>query len=119
MISMASTKYIPAVIKYTDRLAQSITKVREACPAANVTVQTELLTKACDLLAKASEALKVLKKLDKEAEKLEGYDKKAIFFRKEIVPAMENLRSPIDTLETIVDKEIWPVPTYADMLYDM
>ncbi len=119
MISMASTKYIPAVIKYTQRLAQSINTIKAACPQANVNVQLKLLNKASDLLDKASEALDVLRKLDKEAGKIKEYDKKAIFFRKEIVPAMEALRTPIDKLEEIVDKEIWPVPTYADMLYDM
>jgi len=119
MISMASTKYIPAVIKYTERLATSINKVKEACPQANVSVQMKLLTKASDLLSQANDALDVLKELDKKAGRIKAYDEKAIFFRREVVPAMDNLRAPIDALEVMVDKEIWPVPTYADMLFDM
>ena len=34
------------------------------------------------------------------------------------MPAMTALRAPVDKLETIVDKDIWPIPTYADMLFE-
>ena len=43
----------------------------------------------------------------------------AIFFREKVVPAMERLRVPVDELETIVDHELWPVPTYAELLYEI
>ena len=36
-----------------------------------------------------------------------------------IMPAMQDLRDPIDRLELIVDKDIWPVPTYGDLMFEV
>ena len=36
-----------------------------------------------------------------------------------IVPAMRALRDPIDRLELTVDKDIWPVPTYGDLMFEV
>jgi len=32
---------------------------------------------------------------------------------------MQDLRDPIDRLELIVDKDIWPVPTYGDLMFEV
>ena len=39
--------------------------------------------------------------------------------RDRIMPAMQDLRDPIDRLELIVDKDIWPVPTYGDLMFEV
>ena len=44
---------------------------------------------------------------------------KAFFFREQIVPAMEALRKPVDELEMIVDKNMWPMPSYGDLLFEV
>ena len=43
--------------------------------------------------------------------------KKAFFYRNEIFPIMEALRRPIDELELLVDSNLWPVPTYGELMY--
>ena len=119
MISMASTKYIPAVINYAKKLADSINAIKAAVPDADITVQTELLKQTSELLVKAQAALKKLQALTAEAAtKEEGHDM-ATAFRDEVFPAMAELRAPIDALEVIVDKELWPVPTYGDLLFEV
>ena len=117
MIDMATKKYIPAVIAYVKTLADSINAVRQAVPEAVVTVQTELLTKASKLLANTHKALTNLQKLIQQAEEIEDIKKKAEFFKDVVLPAMKELRAPIDALEVIVDKKAWPVPTYGDLLF--
>ncbi len=112
MIEMASKKYIPAIIKYTTSLANSINSVKSACLEADLSVQTELLKECSSLLAKAKTALENLKKLVVEAAKKEDGKEKAEFFKDEIMLAMQELREPIDKLEMLVDKEFWPVPSY-------
>lgn len=119
MISMASKQYIPAVIKYTKLLADSINSIKDAAPEADVSVQKELLMETSKLLSEAQEALDVLRDLVKEAESVDDRAMKAQFFYKKIRPAMNNLRTPIDTLEGIVDRELWPVPTYGELLYEL
>jgi glutamine synthetase len=42
---------------------------------------------------------------------------KAKCYRDEVIPAMSEVRKAADTLETIIDAELWPLPSYAEMLY--
>jgi glutamine synthetase len=119
MIEMANKLYIPAVIKYTTTLANNIVAVKSAVAAADISVQTELLTKTSSLLAQAKAAQVTLTAVVAEAaDKEEGHEQ-ANFFRETVVPAMQKLRTPIDELEVIVDKEAWPVPTYGDLLFEI
>ena len=117
MIDMATKKYVPAVIAYVKTLADSINAVRQAVPEAVVTVQSELLTKASRLLAITHKAMNILQKDIEQAEQIENIMEKAEFFKDIIIPAMAELRAPIDALELIVDKKAWPVPTYGDLLF--
>ena len=41
------------------------------------------------------------------------------FFMQKVVPAMEALRKPVDELEMIVDKNMWPMPSYGDLLFEV
>ena len=119
MIDMASKKYIPAVIKYTKMLADSINSVKAACPQADISVQTDILTKISSLLAQAQSALYKLKEADAIGSKMKDVKEQAEFFKDDISTAMENLRKPIDELEVLIDKEAWPVPSYGDMIFEV
>lgn len=117
MIDMASKQIIPAVIKYTKSLADTVLAVREA--GADVSVQAELLEKVSALLKETKEALSVLIAVaDKASEMEEGKDQ-AEYYHSEVVPAMDNLRKPVDELEMIVDKEAWPMPSYGDLIFEV
>lgn len=118
-ISMASVKYIPAVITYIKKLADSINSVKVAAPDVDVSVQTELLKETSSLLAQAQAALKKLQKVTEEANALAEASEQAKFFRDTVIPAMNELRAPIDALEVIVEKDLWPVPTYGDLLFEI
>ena len=43
----------------------------------------------------------------------------ATAYRTQIVPAMAALRHPVDELELLVDKDIWPVHTYGDLMFEV
>lgn len=118
MISMTNVKYIPAVITFTKKLADSINSIKAAVADADVSVQTELLKETSMLLAKVQAAVKNLMKVVEEASKKEGKEQ-AEFFKDTVVPCMDDLRSPIDALEVIVEKDLWPVPTYGDLLFEV
>ena len=119
MIDIASKHIIPAVIKYITSLATSINQVKEACGAVCVDVQTELLSESSKLLSDTRDALKLLiEKVDKVAGMPHGREK-AEFFLYEVVPVMNSLRTPVDKLEMIVNKEMWPMPSYGDLLFEV
>ena len=54
-----------------------------------------------------------------DAGEVVGVDSHARYMREVIVPAMEELRKPIDELEMIVDKDLWPMPSYGDLLFEV
>ena len=119
MIHMAAKHYIPAVIHYTTRLAQSISAVTAACPQADVSVQRKLLTEVSQRLSEASAALEQLKPLMDRVDTIQDVKEMALAYRTAVVPAMDALRYPIDQLELMVDKSIWPVPTYGDLMFEV
>ena len=119
MIDIASKHIIPAVIKYITALATSINQVRQASSAVTVEVQEELLTKSSELLTETRNALKKLEEVTVQVEHVQPIRDKAFFFREQIVPAMEALRKPVDELEMIVDKNMWPMPSYGDLLFEV
>ena len=119
MLHMAGKHYIPAVVRYTARLADSICKVRTACPEADTSTQEELLKTTSSLLTQASAAEKHLNEAVQQMIDIECVREMATFCRDEIVPAMRALRTPIDQLELIVDKAICPVPTYGDLMFEV
>ena len=119
MIHMAAKHYIPTVISYTTRLAQSITAVASACPEAELSVQRGLLKDVSARLAEASAALEQLKPLMDRVDAIQDVKEMAIAYRTAVVPAMDALRYPIDQLELMVDKSIWPVPTYGDLMFEV
>ena len=119
MIDMASKQIIPAVIKYTTQLAGSICAVRNACPETDVSVQTELLTEASDLLSDMQVALAALIEATDKASAMGGGREQAEAYHGVVAPAMEALRAPADRLEMIVDKDLWPMPSYGDLIFEV
>ena len=117
MIDMASKQIIPAIIKYTKELADTVVAVKEA--GADASVQAELLTEVSGLLAESKKALVALKFVTDQAAAMEEGEDQARFYHSDVVPAMEALRAPVDKLEMIVDKEAWPMPSYGDLIFEV
>lgn len=117
MIDVAGKQIIPAVVGYTKTLADTINAVTSAGGRARV--QAELLEEVGCLLEETKEALNRLMALDEEGAGKEEGAEQAKFFHDSIIPAMEALRAPVDKLEMLVDKEIWPMPSYGDLLFEV
>lgn len=119
MIDIAGKSIIPAVIRYTTRLADSIIKLKTAVADIEPYAQNSILIDVNEHLKSAKFALENLIKLMDDAGDIVGVDKHARYMREVIVPAMEELRKPIDELEMIVDKDLWPMPSYGDLLFEV
>ncbi|MFC2583310.1 MAG: glutamine synthetase III [Lachnoanaerobaculum saburreum] len=119
MIDIAGKSIIPAVIRYTTRLADSIIKLKTAMFDIEPYAQSSILIDVNEHLKSAKLALENLIKLMDDAGEIAEADKHAGYMRKVIVPAMEELRKPIDELEMIVDKDLWPMPSYGDLLFEV
>ena len=118
MIDIATIQIIPAVIKYTTVLADSINAVKAAGPI-DVSVQTELLENCSALLKETSEAMKKLSEIVAKVPQIPEGRERAVYCKDVITKAMEELRTPVDKLEMLVDKEMWPMPSYGDLIFEV
>ncbi len=117
MIDMASKHIIPSVVKYTKFLADTVIAVREA--GADSSVQADTLTEVSTYLKETKEALNVLIEAQAKAKAMKAGKEQAFEYRLSVTPAMEALRRPVDKLEMIVDKEMWPMPSYGDLIFEV
>lgn len=118
MIDIASKQIIPAVIKYKKVLADSIHSVREI-GGTETEVEEELFHQTSNLLKQAYDALGVLKQDTEEAATMGEGEEKARFYYEKVSRAMQQLRAPIDELEMIVTKDMWPMPSYGDLMFEV
>ena len=118
MIDMASKQIIPAVVKYAKVLADSVIAVREA-GISEVSVQKHLLEETSTLLKQTQRALDHLIEVEAKANAMEEGKELAEYNHEKVVAAMQDLRTPVDQLEMIVDKEMWPMPSYGDLIFEV
>ncbi|WP_334136809.1 glutamine synthetase III [Muricomes intestini] len=117
MIDMTSKQIIPAIMKYTKTLADTVLAVKEA--GADASVQLEVLSNVSALLTHTRDALEALIKVTDEAAGKEEGAARANFYHTDVFPAMEVLRAPVDKLGMTVDKEVWPMPSYGDLIFEV
>ena len=115
MVDMAKKQYIPAVMEYTRTLADTVLAVKSA--GADATVQTTVLKSISEKLTEAQAAETSLEDKLAEAAGIEDPKKLAFFYKDVVHTAMDDLRAPVDALEMMVDKKVWPVPTYGDLIF--
>ena len=117
MIDMASKQILPAVTRYTKSLADTVIAVKEA--GADTSVQSELLCEVSELLKEAKNALKKLIAVQAEAVAMVEGKEQAFYYKDTVKTTMDELRAPVDKLEMIVDKEVWPMPTYGELMFEV
>ena len=117
MIDIASKQIIPAVVRYTKTLADTVNSLMTAGASANV--QLALLNETTELLEEAKAALERLMELDERSAEVSEGEELAHYFHDQVFPAMEALRAPVDKLEMLVDKEVWPMPSYGDLMFEV
>ena len=117
MIDMANKQIIPAVMRYANVLAETVIKVKEA--GANAAVPAKLLDTVTAKLAETKDALEALENAESVASSMKQGKEQAFFYHEKVVTAMHALRKPADELEKLVDKNYWPFPTYADLMFEV
>ena len=117
MAEMALRDIFPAVISFISALADSIGSVRRCCERADVDVQEALLLEVSGLLKEAKGALSSLLDALKLADQAPEGRPRAEAYRDRVLPAMAALRDPVDRLETLMPADLWPMPTYGDLLF--
>jgi len=120
MIEMAKRQILPAVINFATDVATSINTIQATGIAADISAQTELLTEVSALTAALKNNVAILEEAVAKAANAHGdtYEQ-ASLFRFDVFEKMGALREVADTLETLVDEDVWPMPTYSDLLFNV
>lgn len=119
-LDIAKRQIIPTGIAYAGEVANSINAVKATGIAADTSAQEELLVEASALTASMKKKVAALEKAVATAADMHGDSyKQAVAYRDEVFTAMNGLRADADALEQIVDADLWPLPTYAEMLFKL
>ena len=119
MADMVKKSIYPAVLAYMTSVAESI-RVKEAL---SVDVphesETALLARLSGLADRLMETCRALEAALSNAERSEDIRVEAEYYRDHVFPAMQEMRAVADELETVTSKDLWPFPTYTDLLYSV
>lgn len=119
MLEMSKRQILPAAIKYAEKLSDSYNKVLATGLKVDNSVVANLLTNVIEITNSFNSNIEKLEAVNTKAAELDGdiFDI-ACYYRDVVFTAMAALRIDGDKLETIVDEELWPMPTYGDILFN-
>jgi glutamine synthetase len=111
-LEMARTLIFPAVIRYQNELASTCTNLK----LLGYEFDTDTLDKITDLVKSLQDSLVGLEKaLDHHG--ADSLESEARHFCEEVLPAMLEVRKYADEMEGWVADDLWPLPTYQEMLF--
>ncbi|MEW6595633.1 MAG: glutamine synthetase III [Thermodesulfobacteriota bacterium] len=113
-IQMAKREYIPAAINFMTDLGASANAAGKYG-----SVQKDLLAQVSTLLGNAAKKVAKLEDEVKKAQAIDKVEKQAAAYRDKVFITMVELRKEIDALETIMPRDLWPVPTYSELLFQL
>ena len=117
MIVMASRDYIPAVERYIAQVADAAAKKIAVCPDVSCAVEKDIIRKLSELNSQAYSAVERLKAEETAAASITDAKDRAECYCNRVIPVMNELRAAVDGMETLTASNLWPVPTYGDMMF--
>ena len=118
MLSMLHQEFMPAVRKFADSLAETISGRKAICAELSCAAEESLLKKTVDMY---QELFSLTEKLDGDVKKAEEMDddltKLSFYYHDTVLADMEAARKVADELEEIMPDDIIPYPTYTKMLF--
>ncbi len=113
MMDMTKELFLPAIYAYVKELADTANALKlRGLPDKNT-----VLEKLLSLYNEGMERESKLEETITHTEKITDFQKRAETYRNTVIPAMDALRTTIDSAELLCAKKYWPVPTYEDLLF--
>ena len=116
LLDMIRKDILPAVLKYENTLSDALIKEEKLNLIKMDSYSRKTLVKVNELLNN------ITVNADALEEKLHQVPSGnpleiSYYYRDEILPLMKEIRQDADELETIVDRSVWPIPTYRELLF--
>ncbi len=118
MIDMAKKDILPAVSKYSHELSDTVI-AKAACGDIESGYEKELLAKVSKLTTAAYKKTEKLEQAVLKAKEISETQELSMYYKDAVFAAMSELRITVDELETMVPADIWPYPSYGDMLFSV
>ena len=118
MIDMAKKDILPAVSKYSHELSDTVI-AKAACGDIDAGYEKELLAKVSKLNTAAYKKTEKLEQAVLKAKEISETQELSMYYKDAVFAAMSELRITVDELETVVPADIWPYPSYGDMLFSV
>ena len=119
MLMMARRQILPAVIRYTGRIADASYRIARVTDNGNPNAVDKLTEKLSELVNRLNGSIEILERLLAEKPGTECPEENAAYMHDRVLPAMETVRTCADILETVTEKESWPFPTYDELLFSV
>ncbi len=117
MIDMAKKDILPTGMKFAKALTDAVLAKKAA--GVDADVELALANKVSGLTKSISAAITELEAAETKASAISDVEQSAKSFRYEVMNVMAELRRYADELETITPSEMWPMPTYSELLFNI
>ena len=117
MVEMTKKEIIPAISNEIAKLASASEAIKNA--GGNTAVEVECIKNMSSLNVQLYKKVEQLEKAMAKCDKIDTNANKAAFYRDSVIPAMDEVRKVSDELEKISPEECWPIPTYAELLFNV
>ncbi len=111
-VEMAKTSIVPAAIRYQTELSAACVNLRML----DIECDTDTLEKVTSLIRCLQDNITNLEKVMDEGDAADE-EQEAAHYCDAVVPAMNEVRKCVDELEGVVADDLWPLPTYQEMLF--
>lgn len=113
VVEMAKTMIFPAAVRYQGQLAASLASMK------SIGVETDHATISLltSLIKKLQDSVSELEQLKKNEATMPEPQQHCLFLKDQVLPKMVEIRGYVDELENLVADDLWPLPTFQEMLY--
>ena len=119
MVNMVWKDILPAVSAYSASLADAALSKEALGAGVNTAFERTTAVRLSELMRDTAERADALKAANEKAKAVSDALERARIYHDEVLAAMERLRESVDAMEVLCDREIWPYPTYGDILFSV
>ena len=119
MLEMARRDILPAVTGYIQTLSETVSAKKIACPEAVNDMEVSLITRLSDLTSALYMETEILDENIKKAKTIVDKQEQADAYCNLVLSKMADIREIADKMEVYTPKDVWPFPTYGDLLFSI
>ena len=119
MIDMAKKDILPAVSGYIHELADTALSKKSFIASADCSYEQALVEKLSELCGSSFKNIKALENALSSAADIHDTYALAMYYKDNVLTAMNTLRAGVDELESMTDARVWPYPSYGELLFSV